>query len=289
MTPRSYSRATFTAAKRNSSSRKAIAAMAISATTDHILSAAGGEAGVASGRGDPTMSSSVSGSTYSTSTCRPGSSGVSSALRACQSSPSTKTRLPLRTVAGLADEPVRSDRHRHAAHLRRLGQRQAEEQRERAGDRDRDRHRDLVGVAGRIEEHQRSDHEHDRARKRQRAVRDDERLGDEEAGREQHQQEPRRRDRQHLEAVEADDQRDRADRAREDEAGVPELDDDPDQPDREHQRDDVRVDQEIEQALPGREPDAVDLRLRRCRDRQPLAARSSSRRSGGRGPDSRPR
>ena len=216
------------------------------------------------------MSSSVSGSTYSTSDLP---ARLERRLVGAAGVPELAVDEDETSAAdgcGLADEPVRSDRHRHAPHLRRLRQRQAEEQRERAGDRDRDGHRDLVGVAGRIEEHQRSDHEHDRARERQRTVRDDERLGDEEAGREQHQQESRRRDRQHLEAVEADDQRDRSDRAREDEAGVPELDDDPDQSDREHQRDDVRVDQEIEQALPGRKPDAVDLRLRRGRDRQPL-------------------
>ena len=101
-------------------------------------------------------------------------------------------------------------------------------------------------------------------------MRDDERLGYEESGREQHQQQPGRGDRQHLEPVEADDQRDRADGAGEDEARVPELDDDPDQADREHQRDDVRVDQQVEQALPRRQLDALDLRVGRRRDRQPL-------------------
>ena len=55
-----------------------------------------------------------------------------------------------------------------------------------------------------------------------------ERLGDEERGREQHQEQPRERHRQHLEPVQAEDQRDRADRPGEDQAGVPELDDDPD-------------------------------------------------------------
>ena len=97
----------------------------------------------------------------------------------------------------------------------------------------------------------------------ERAVRDDERLRDEERRREQHQQEPRGRDGQHLEAVEADDERDRADRAGQDQPRVPELDDDADQPDREHQRDDVRVDQQVEDPLPGRHLDPLDRRAGR--------------------------
>ena len=45
---------------------------------------------------------------------------------------------------------------------------------------------------GRVEQEQRAEHEADRARERERAVARHERLGDEEAGREQHQQEPGR-------------------------------------------------------------------------------------------------
>ena len=78
-------------------------------------------------------------------------------------------------------------------------------------------------------------------------------------GCEGHQQEPGERDRQDLQAVEPEDQRDRADRAREHEPGVPELDDDPDEPDREHERDQVRVDEEVAGALPEAHLDVLDL------------------------------
>ena len=79
------------------------------------------------------------------------------------------------------------------------------------------------------------------------------------AGGEEQQQQAGDRDRQHLEPVEPDEQRDRADRAGEDQAGVPELDEDPHEAEREHQRDDVRVDQEVERALPEAHLDPLDL------------------------------
>ena len=200
----------------------------------------------------------------------PRTSGEPSALRACQSSPSTKTRFSPRTSAGSPTsrcEPTATGTRRTCAAFV-----SAKPNNSASVPAIATRHgqRDLVRVARRIEEHQRADHEHDRAGDGERTVRDDERLGDEEAGREQHQQQAGRGDRQHLQPVEADDQRDRADGAGEDEAGVPELDDDADQADREHQRDDVRVDQEVEQPLPGRQFDPLDLRVGRRRDRQPL-------------------
>ena len=119
--------------------------------------------------------------------------------------------------------------------------------------------RDLVRLAGGVEQDQRADHERDRPGERERAVAHDERLGDEEPRSEQHQQEPGRRDGQHLESVEADDERDRAHRPGEDEAGVPQLDDDPEEPEGEHQRDHVRVDQHVESTLPEGHLDPLDL------------------------------
>ena len=71
-----------------------------------------------------------------------------------------------------------------------------------------------------------------------------------EAGCEQHQQHAGPVDGQHLEAVEADDEADAAERGGEDQAGVVELDDDPEHAEREHQGDDVRVDERVEDALP---------------------------------------
>ena len=79
-------------------------------------------------------------------------------------------------------------------------------------------------------------------------------------------------DRQHLEAVEADEQRDRPDRAGQHEAGVPQLDEDADDAEREHQRDDVRVDQRVERALPERHLDRVDGRSGRVQRQAPSAA-----------------
>ncbi len=66
------------------------------------------------------------------------------------------------------------------ARLDDAGERDAEQQRERRRDRDRRPERHLVGVAGRVEEHQRADHERHGACERERAVADDERLRHEE-------------------------------------------------------------------------------------------------------------
>ena len=78
--------------------------------------------------------------------------------------------------------------------------------------------------------------------------------------REQHQQDPGRAHRQHREAEEAEHEADRAHRAREDQPGVPHLDDEPERAEREQERDDVRVDQRVEDPLPERHLDVVDLR-----------------------------
>ena len=51
-----------------------------------------------------------------------------------------------------------------------------------------------------------------------------------------------------------------AERRREDQARVPDLDDDAEHAEREQERDDVRVDQRVEDALPERHLDVVDLR-----------------------------
>ena len=73
----------------------------------------------------------------------------------------------------------------------------------RAGDRERDPDRHLVAGPGRVEEHERADDEARRAGERERAVAHDERLGGEERGGEEHEQDPGRADREHLEAEEA--------------------------------------------------------------------------------------
>ena len=96
--------------------------------------------------------------------------------------------------------------------------------------------------------------------------RGDERLGDEECGGEDHEQQPGERDGEHLQPVQAEDERDDADGAREDEARIPQLDDDPEQPDREHQRDQVRVDEEVAGPLPEAHLDVLDLRARGVED-----------------------
>ena len=255
MTPRSYSRAILTAAKRKSR-RENEDYDEHDQAGGHVHQAGSFPVGVDM---DPTTSRRSS-STSSTRTCSPGTSGSPSALRARQSSPFTCT-IPSPTNDGLvADHPVHADRDRSSRRTEHPRHRETEEKREPGGDADRDRHRDLVRVTGRVEEDQRAEDEHDRSGDRERTVRRHEGLGDEEGRGEEHQQQPRERDREHLEAVEAEDQRDRADGAGEDEAGVPELDDDPDQPDREHQRDEVRVDEEVAGALPEAHLDVLDLR-----------------------------
>ena len=77
-----------------------------------------------------------------------------------------------------------------------------------------------------------------------------ERLGRPEAGCEQHQQHAGPVHGQHLEPVQADDEADAAERGGEDHARVVELDDDPEHAEREHEGDDVRVDERVEDALP---------------------------------------
>ena len=143
----------------------------------------------------------------------------------------------------------------------RLNELRGDEEHERR-DRQRDREchpdRHLVVRAGRVEQDQRAEDDADRAGDGERAVADDERLGREEDRREDHQQHARPGDRQHGCAEQGEDQRDRADGAGEDEAGVPELDDDPERPDREQERDHVRIDEQVEDALPARERDLLD-------------------------------
>ena len=158
-----------------------------------------------------------------------------------------------------ADEPVHADGSRASGDAHDAGQREAEQQRQRRGDRDCDGQRHLVRVARRVEEDQRSQDEHDAAGDRECAVRRDERLRHEERGGEDHQQQAGERDRQHLEPVQAEDQRDRPDRPGKDEPGVPELDDDPDEADREHERDQVRVDEQVARSLPEAHLDLLDL------------------------------
>ncbi len=94
-------------------------------------------------------------------------------------------------------------------------------------------------------------------------------LGHEERSGEQHQQHTGDRHGQHLESVEPHEERDRADRSGKDEPRVPELDEDADEPEREHQRHDVRIDEEVERALPEGHLHVVDLRTGRV-ERQRL-------------------
>ena len=71
---------------------------------------------------------------------------------------------------------------------------------------ERDGKRHLVRIAGWIEEHQRSEHEQDCAGECGGTVRRKERIGDEEARGEDHQQHARERDGEHLQAVEPENQ-----------------------------------------------------------------------------------
>ena len=172
----------------------------------------------------------------------PGSSGSPSSVRACQSSPWTKTR-PTGASASRTTPTGRRARScpvddRRSPHLDDLRRRRAPIS---AGERRGDRERDAAARPGTPSPAGSKSSSAPNTKQTAPASVSapwlgDERLGDEEAEREQHQQEPGPADRQHLEAEEAEDQRDRADRAREDQARVPELDDDPEHPERQKQR-----------------------------------------------------
>ena len=152
MTPRSYSRVILTARKR---SRTRIATTTAKSDQGDAHAVCSSSVGCAV---DPTTSRKPS-STSSTRTCSPGTSGEPSAVRARQSSPLTKTSAVAPHDAFVADEVRRADSRRQAAHADDLRDREAEEDGEGARDREGDRQRHLVGVAGRIEEHERAEDE----------------------------------------------------------------------------------------------------------------------------------
>ena len=172
--------------------------------------------------------------------------------RACHSSPLTDTS-PSRCTSASSPTSVRdADLDGIAAGLDDPGERDAEQEHERARDRERRPERHLVGGPGRVEEHQRADHERDRAGERQRSVgRSRARRSTKRPSATSEQEHACDGHGQHLEAVETDEQRDRPDGAREErDPGFQSSTSDPDDPEREHQRDDVRVDQEVERLLP---------------------------------------
>ncbi len=164
------------------------------------------------------------------------------------------------------DEARCADGDRLAPYLDDLGDGEGHEERHRAGDRDRHRQRHLVRIARGVEEQQGAEDERHGSRQRERAVAHHERFRRPEPGSEQHQQHSRPVDGQHLEPVEADDEADAAERRGEDQAGVVELDDDPEHAEREHQGDDVRVDQRVEDALPQAHLDLGHLGAGRVED-----------------------
>src|SRR3970040_1726488 len=188
MTPRSYSRATLTAAKRNRRSTTTTAASAIRVT---FISSA-----------PPVW--------------------VAWILRRVASRPRPARRgrvRPERAANRLLHARARARRSRTRARLdgRRPLRRRARESRpRRGGGRPRNREckgkRHLVRLTRGVEEHERSEDERDPARYGERSVCRDERLRSEESRREGHQQEPRDGHRQDLKSVEAEDHRDRAER-----------------------------------------------------------------------------
>ena len=85
------------------------------------------------------------------------------------------------------------------------------------------------------------------------------------------QQDARPAEREHLEPEEAEDERDRSEGRREDQTGVEELDGDREHAEREQQRDDVRVDERVEDAIPERHLDRRRSRRPPCAGRSPSA------------------
>ena len=206
-----------------------------------------------------------------------GVSGSPSVSRACHSSPFTETSPSRPTWPCVPTIVCGPDRGRAPPGLDDLGEHEGEERRERERDRERHAQRDLVAGAGRLEQQQRSEDEARGARQCERAVaEDDEQLGDPEGERGGDQDQAGPVDRQHVEAEEGDRQAEDPERRREDQPGVPELDHEAEHAEREHQRDQVRVDQEVEQP-----PPEAHLHRRRSR-RPPCAGRSPSGSSSGR-------
>ena len=197
ITPRSYSRAILTAAKRNSRTRTRTTTSTIRPADRSIRRSS--SVGVDT---DPTTSR------RSSSTC---SIGRALRARAPRLRRVARARAPRSPAPARRDgrrprsRPCRARRPRRAVAPREATRVIAKPSRSAsvAGDADRDRHATPVRVARRVEEHQRAENEHDPTRDRERAVCRHERLGDEERRRENHQQQPGERDGQHLQPVEA--------------------------------------------------------------------------------------
>src|SRR4051812_4453152 len=166
-------------------------------------------------------------------------------------------------LAELADHRLGPNLYRAAAHLYRLRQREHPDQAE--DDRERGQERRVHVVVRRrrvVEEQQRADHEADQACDRERTVGDHVRVDHEQPDAEQQQREPGPADRQHREAEEREQQRDRAQRAGQDDARKEDLEADPGDPGEEQQRDQVRVDQRVQQLREEPWADVIDLRVR---------------------------
>ena len=212
ITPRSYSRAILTAAKRNSKTMTSTTTIAIPAAAISALPPRSGAPWILRPAASPPRHARLGRGRRGGAESRP--RGARARARRspapCPSrrtTPSSPTSPCTPTATGL-----------RAARTTRVSA-SPSRTRKRAGDRERDGKRHLVRVAGRIEEHERSEDEQDRAGERER------RRASERTRRRRRM--PRRgsssstpgeRDGEHLQAVEPEDQRDRADRSREDRA-----------------------------------------------------------------------
>ena len=173
-------------------------------------------------------------------------------------------------LAVRSDQRVRADLDRPPPDLDDLRERECEEERKRPRDAQGDGQRDLVGRACWLEQEQRAEDEAGCARERERAVAErKEQLGDPERERRTDQHQACPVDRQDVEPEEGDRQSEDPERGREDEPWMPELDDDSEYAERQHQRDQVRVDQRVEDALPDRHVHRGDLGAGRVQD-EPL-------------------
>ena len=180
-------------------------------------------------------------------------------------------------LAELADHRLRPRPDRATAHLYRLRQREHPDQADADREGDEQRRVHVVVRRGRVvEEQQRADHEADQPGDGERAVGDHVGVDHQQPDTEEQQGEAGPADRQHREAEQREQQRDRAERTGQHHARVEDLEADPRDPGEEEQRDQVRVDQRVQQAR-----EEARARPRRSARRR-CAGRSACRPSSGR-------
>ena len=147
-----------------------------------------------------------------------------------------------------ADDLLGPDADRPATHLHRLREREGPEEPDRDRNARDERDRRVVGRRRVVEEQQQADHEADQTRDRQRAVRDDVGVHDEQRGSEQDEHDAGPARRQHREAEQGRDEADAAECAGEHDAGMEDLERDPGDARKEEQRQQVGIDQRVQQA-----------------------------------------